>query len=461
MTPEELRAKAEAEAAKIKKLADEFDANGQKWKDDESRDAFNAALAERKKLEAELESRANEEREAEEVRNALGGIRSFDERVMTRSIPGREPTSQQRPLGQQRITDETRALALAGWLRGESRSDEQAEAMRQCNVSAVRELQINSWTSQHFRAASGLIRGVRSDRIGEALQESRALSAFTLSTGGATVPETLIRSLEMNMLAFGGVRQVAETITTGSGERMAWPTADDTSNSGEMLGESTSVGSSVEPTFGAVYWDAYKFSSKPILVPYELLQDSVFNLPQVLGEMLGERLGRITASKHTTGTGASEPKGIVTASTAGKTTAAATAITFDEVKDLIHSIDPAYRSGASFLMHDSVWMYLTKLKDGNARYFIQDDVTSGSVSRLFGYPVYISQDMASTVATGNKTMLFGQLGRHKIRRVAGVRLYRLQERYRDLDQDAFVAFVREDSNLLTAGTQPVKHLLQA
>lgn len=461
MTKEELRAKAAEHGERMKTLAAKFDEAGQKWTDDGDKKAFEEAKSERSKIVAELEQVEAAEVEARGVSDALNEVRSFEESVMTRNLPGREDTRTRRPIGGERITDETRCLALAGWISGERRSDEQAEAMQACGISGVRELQVNSWTTSHFRAASHAMRNVRFEHLREALQESRALSAFTLSTGGVTVPETLIRTLEMNMLAFGGVRQVAETITTGSGERMAWPTANDTSNTGEMLGESTSVGSSVDPSFGAVYWDAYKFSSKPILVPYELLEDSVFNLPTMLGEMLGERLGRITATKHTTGSGASEPKGLVTCSTAGKTTSSATAITLDEIQDLVNSIDPAYRQGASFLMHDNVWLYIRKIKDGNARYYVQDDVTSGATPRLFGYPVYISQEMDSTVASGKKTILFGQLGRHKIRRVNGVRLYRLQERYRDLDQDAFLAFIREDSNLLTAGTQPVKHMLQA
>lgn len=461
MKLDELRAKAKELGETMNTLAGEFEKNGQKWKDDESRAAFNTAKEERAKIEKDLEAILAEEADANDVRDSLRSIQDFDDRVMTRSLPGREDTRSQRPFGSEQITDETRCLALAGWIRGENRSDEQAEAMNACRISSARPLQINGWQTPQLRQAREAMRGVRYERIRDVLEESRALSAFNSSAGGVTVPQTLIRSLEINMLAFGGVRQVAETMTTGNGEEMTWPTANDTSSTGEQLGESTSVGTSVDPSFGAVTWNSYKFSSKPILVPYELLEDSVFNLPGILGEMLGERLGRITATRHTTGSGAGTCKGIVTCSTAGKTTASATAITFDEVQDLIHSIDPAYRQGASFMMHDSIWLYLKKLKDGVGKYYIQEDVTGVATPRLFGYPVYISQEMASSVATTNKTMLFGQLFRHKIRRVNGVRLYRLQERYRDLDQDAFLAFLREDSNMLVSGTQPVKHMLQA
>jgi HK97 family phage major capsid protein len=64
-------------------------------------------------------------------------------------------------------------------------------------------------------------------------------------------------------------------------------------------------------------------------------------------------------------------------------------------------------------------------------------------------------------ATATKSLLFGVLPRYKVRRVRDVRMYRLTERYRDTDQDGFVAFMRLDGKLLNAGTCPVKHLLQA
>ena len=90
-----------------------------------------------------------------------------------------------------------------------------------------------------------------------------------------------------------------------------------------------------------------------------------------------------------------------------------------------------------------------------------EDVTAMAVPRLFGYPVYISQEMQATVATATKTILFGQLSAHKIRRVQGTVLTRLDERYAEFGQTAFTAILSEDSNTLNAGTAPIKHMLQA
>ncbi len=374
-----------------------------------------------------------------------------------------------RPAAAQDLADSDRArtLALGAWFRSqlyEEPTPEQAEACQQLGFNPYRpSLTLSLLDTEGVQDLQRRYRQHHPTVARDRVSDYRAtLSQQVGASGGYLVaPTQMVSRLEVNLLAFGGMRQVAETITTTSGEPMTWPTANDTSNTGAQLGESTSIGTSVDPSFALVRWDAYKFSSKPILVPYELLEDAVFNLPTVLGDMLGERLGRITNTRYTTGTGAGQPKGLVVASTLGVTAASATAITADELIDLFHSVDPAYRNGAGWMCHDGIVQYLRKLKDGNGNYLWQSGLQQGQPDRILGGAVTLNQDMQSTVATGTKTLLFGQLSKYKIRRVNGLRLYRLQERYRDTDQDAFLAFVREDGNLLDAGTAPVKHLLQA
>lgn len=360
-------------------------------------------------------------------------------------------------------TEELRAMALQAWCRaqfGEDLSEEQQEACLALKLNPHRpKLYVQLYRTQDCRKLQRRFRSVHHTRAVEFCEDFRAnMSGVTGSTGAYLIPpETLLRQLEVNMLAFGGMRQVSEILRTATGERMSWPTADDTSNTGEQLGEGASVGSSVDPTAGKVFWDAYKFSSKLIRVPYELLEDSAFNLVVVLGEMLGERLGRITNKRYTTGTGSGQPRGIVPA--AGTVSpGSATALGFDDIIKLEHAVDPAYRIGAGFMCHDAIIEYLRKLKDGQGRYLWQDNQQVGEPDRLHGRPITINQDMDSTIASGKKTLLYGQLFKYKIRSVNGMRMYRLQERFRDNDEDGFIALIREDGNLLTAGTAPVKVL---
>jgi HK97 family phage major capsid protein len=114
-----------------------------------------------------------------------------------------------------------------------------------------------------------------------------------------------------------------------------------------------------------------------------------------------------------------------------------------------------------YMFHDSILKGLRKLKDGMGRYLWQAGANTGAPDVLNTYPYTINQDMQSSFATGTKTILFGQFSQYKIRQVATMRMYRLQERYRDNDQDGFIAFTEGDGNLLDAGDHPVKYLIQA
>src|SRR5207253_892617 len=109
---------------------------------------------------------------------------------------------------------------------------------------------------------------------------------------------------------------------------------------------------------------------------------SAFNLTEWLGEALGIRLGRMKADKFTTGTGAGEPTGIVTSATSGVTTASSTAIAADEIYDLKHSVDPAYRVEAGFMFHDLILKAIKKLKDGFGRYLFQVSLAGGAPDTL-------------------------------------------------------------------------------
>lgn len=448
---------------KIYQFRDEITANSGKFKDADHRAAWEKVNQEYNDLGREEE----ELRSAASVLDTANRAKEEDDRQQRDTNHGRKPGMDAGGVrdGKGKPTEEERALAMAAFCRsamGGFVSDEDVDVMRRCRISPnQRQLVVNLSAGTNTRFRKDIQSSFSRNHASRALRdaESRAMSGLVFADGGALVPESFMRNLEINMVAFGGVRQVADTLTTSTGERMMWPTGDDTSNEGEMLGESASVGTSVEPSFGGVYWDAYKFSSKPILVPYELLEDSFMDLPSVLGQMMGERLGRTTARKHTTGTGANEPKGIVTNATLGYTAASATAITYDEVIRLEHSVDPAYRVGAGYMCHDNIVLALRLLKDGDGKYLWQSGIDNNSPDRLNGHPLTVSMEMASSIVSGAKTLLWGQLSRHKIRRVNQIRMYRLEERYRENDQDGFIALLREDSNTLTSGTSPIKYLV--
>lgn len=292
--------------------------------------------------------------------------------------------------------------------------------------------------------------------------ESRAQTT-TAAAGGYTVPTELQNILIKSMLAWGpmydpGVTQ--ELVTTGGGE-ITMPTVNDTAVTAGAHTEGATLtdDGGKDVTFGQKVLNAYAFDTEWIRVSKELADDSIFAMETLLGQLLGERLGRIANLQLTTGTGSSAPNGIVTASTLGKTATGTAAITGDEIIDLIHSVDPAYRTSprVAFMMNDATLAAVRKLKDGDGTYLWQPSYQAGVPDRLLGYTVAINQAMDG-LAAAKKVMLFGDMSKYYVRKVGAPLIGAIQDK--DFWPGFGVAgYIRFDGEL--ADTAAVKHLITA
>lgn len=361
-----------------------------------------------------------------------------------------------------KATAQDQTLALRGWLMAGSQEVEPTEEHR----SAAARVGVNlAAKSIKLRLPQHALRSLMPGDIAD-WEKRAAVGVASGSVGGYTVADSPMGALERALLEFGGMRQVATVIRTDSGSDMPIPTNDDTSNKGAILAENTQV-SEVDPTFGQLVLQAYKYSSKSVLVSVEFLQDSSIDFNGFIGKALGERIGRIQNDHFTTGDGSSKPNGIVTAATSSSVTFAGTAtVIYDDLVNLIHSVDPAYRMNARFMFHDGALKMLRKTKvlqysgDTVGVPLWQPSMVAGTPDLLMGYPYVINQSM-TTPATGVKSILFGDLSKYIIRDCREVTLLRLDERYADYHQVGFLAFARSDGDLLDAGTHPVKYGTQA
>lgn len=375
--------------------------------------------------------------------NKLASLEAKSKRPAARRSSPIEAPAFVRDFGDRQATAD-RSLALRGWLGFHSvngASNEQRVAAHRSGLELG-----NNRLSFKLNA-----------KAPKTQAEARAQS-LTGSAGGYTVPTGFVNQLESSLLAFGGMREVATILRTDSGNSLPIPTVSDHANVGAILAENTQV-SEQDITFGQITMAAYKYSSKLIRVSSELLQDSAIDLESFIGGALGERIARVLNTHFTTGDNSSKPQGIV-ASGAGKTGGSASSITFDELLDLQHSLDPAYRANARFMMHDTTFKAVRKLVDDQNRPIFLNDLSATSPGTLFGVPVVINQDVA-TIAASAKVIYYGDFSKYLIRDVQDFTLLRLEERYADYHQVGFVGFSRHDGRILDAGTDPIKHFAMA
>ncbi len=289
------------------------------------------------------------------------------------------------------------------------------------------------------------------------------MSTTTDSEGGYSVQTDVATRITDALAAFGGMRAVSQVIRTAQGNSMSFPTSDGTSETGEQIAENTTA-TGDDIVLGTKALDCYKFSSKVVAVPIELLQDSTVDLEAFIESRLVQRLGRITNQRYTTGTGSSQPNGVVTAAGAGKTgtTGQTVTVIFDDVVDLVHSVDPAYRAPGNcrFQMNDASVAKIRKLKDDNSRPIwtpgYEANVPGGVPDQLLGYPVAINQDIA-VMAASAKSILFGDFTHYVIRDALDIILYRFTDSaYAKLGQVGFLALMRSGGNLVDVGGA-IKH----
>ncbi len=172
----------------------------------------------------------------------------------------------------------------------------------------------------------------------QAIAIRNAMSTGTATEGGYTVPSEVAKMVVDSLKAYGGMREVAQVITTDSGNPMNWPTSDGTAEVGEIVAENAAA-TGADMTFGTVAVNPYKYSSKKIALPWELIQDSAIDVVAFVVNRLATRLGRITNTHYTTGDGSSKPYGVVARASSGKagTTGQTVPVIYDDLFDLKHS----------------------------------------------------------------------------------------------------------------------------
>ncbi len=297
----------------------------------------------------------------------------------------------------------------------------------------------------------------------QGMTEYRAQTGGTTTAGGFTVPTTLSDEIVRSMLAWGPMynEDVATIISTTSGNPLKIPTINDTAVTAvaHTEGDALVNDGGKDATFGQKSLDAYSFDTEFIRWSWELDMDSIFSMEQLLGSLLGERLGRIANLQLTTGSGSSAPNGVVTASSLGKTAAATSAVTFDEIFDLEHSVDPAYRMSPKtrYMFNDSTLLAVRKLKDGDGNYLWQQgNVIAGAPSTFNGRAYSINQAMDS-LAAAKKVITFGDFSKYYVRKVGAPVIGVMKERF--WPDMGIAGLIRFDGEL--GDTAAVKHLITA
>lgn len=292
-----------------------------------------------------------------------------------------------------------------------------------------------------------------------------AQQSTTAGAGGYTIPVGFSNEIAIAEKFYAAVANVARVIRTNTGNDLQWPKVNDTAVSAYLLTEAGNHETSATAfTFTQATLKAYQITSGLVRVSAQLLQDSYFNMSTFLADMFAERFGRGLNTLYTTGAGSGSDtiQGLTIGGTdSGISGVAATAITRDNILDLIHSVDPAYRAKPNFaiMFNDSTLKAIRKLDYGtaDARPLYQESARAGAPATIEGVPIIINPAVASIEASA-KSIIVGDFSNYIIREVQGDVFKVLVERFADTNELGFVMIRRRDGQVLDAGMNPIKYL---
>ena len=356
--------------------------------------------------------------------------------------------------------DELRSAAARIERAEELKKEMAAKAEELRDLAPAAKVEVRDAFNAYLRKGMNGINAAEARALAE-LRGTDTQITTTDGLGGFLVPENWSDFVSATELFKSDIEQVATILRTSNGQHFNLPANNDTSVVAAILGEGTAESVS-DMTFTNVKFEPYTYSSKIVKVSNQLMSDNAFDLASFVGSQLANRLKRGINAHLTTGDASSKPQGIVTGSALGKTAASATAVTISEVMDLFYSVDASYRNapGAGWMMNSATAKAIRVLGFGSSNDFpaYVPGMEVGAPDMLFGKPVYINEDMDG-IATGNKSIIFGDLKQYYVHEAGGVQLLRLNERFADALSTGFIAYRRVDGNVLQSTA--IKHLIQA
>lgn len=274
---------------------------------------------------------------------------------------------------------------------------------------------------------------------------SNVLSEGIDADGGYLVPEEYDSRLIDGLTEENIFRKLGTTITT-SGERKINIAGTKPAAAWIDEGETLTFG---DATFSQINLDAHKLHVA-VKVTEELLYDNAFNLENYIITQFSKALANAEEDAFFNGDGVGKPLGIFAENGGGEvgvTASSATAITADEIINLVYSLKRPYRKNAKFLMNDQTIAALRKLKDNNQAYLWQPSAQASEPDRLFGYEV-LTSPYIPTIAGGAPVIAFGDFSYYNIGDRGTRSFAELKELFAGNGMVGFVAKERVDGKLV-------------
>jgi HK97 family phage major capsid protein len=282
------------------------------------------------------------------------------------------------------------------------------------------------------------------------------------ATGQIIVPHDLAGPIFLTLPRLGVLRNLALVRTT-------------TSNLVDVraLTQATAAWGKIELGTTATSYDAALAATGPntitvqnlnalVQIGVDELQDTDANLVSLVQEIVGAQFGEMEDDAFSAGNGTSKPFGIATRATVGGAipaaqgvTAAASAVSPDQLKSMQYLIKARFANNGVYLASDDATQAIALLKDSTSNYLWQPSNIAGQPDTLWGKPFYRVSGLPSMTATTtfvDPAVIFGDVrSGYMIADRQRITVQRLDERYADVGMVGFLFRMRVGGDVIRPG----------
>jgi HK97 family phage major capsid protein len=160
-------------------------------------------------------------------------------------------------------------------------------------------------------------------------------------------------------------------------------------------------------TLGQLLWRVWRLDGF-MAASRELFDDAGFNIYNLFVQLFATAFRVAEEKAFMTGSGVGQPQGIRNAGVTNTIAQAGTtlnSLAYRDIVNLVYAVQPQYRNGAVFLMHNQVVAKVRGITDSNGRPIWVEpttfgDITQGQPARLLGYPVLIQMHIPTNLGAG-------------------------------------------------------------
>ena len=266
--------------------------------------------------------------------------------------------------------------------------------------------------SQSARAFDGFLR--RGDAV-----ELKSFTGATTGDGGFAVPREIDERIDATLKTVSPIRRIANVVRVGSAGYRKLVTQNGVASG--WASETATRPETGTPTFNEIAPPMGDLYANPAASQF-MLDDAAFDVEAWLANEIATEFARAEGAAFVGGNGINRPRGFLSSPTAATgdgirpfgtlqyvpsgAIGGFSAMPQDRLVDMVQSLRPPYRQGATWVMNSRTLATVRKMKTTDGAFLWQPGMVSGNADALLGYPIVEAEDMPD-IATDSLSIAFG------------------------------------------------------